>query len=91
MAAFTNPVLSASPTRPPTSFEQQQHNNNEYRKNGLDNSDARSVYSVNTGNGQRDDDDTMSMVSCMSRATMREEFDGNASAIETLVSNFSTF
>ena len=51
----------------------------------MDNSDARSVYSVNSRAGD-DNDDTISVASGYSRATYRDDFlEGGASTVDTLV------
>ena len=52
-------------------------------RTSMDNSDARSVYSVNSR--AEDNDDTISVASGYSRATYRDDLEGGASTADTLV------
>ena len=52
-------------------------------RTSMDNSDARSVYSVNSR--ADDTDDTMSVASGYSRGTYRDDVDAGASTVDTLV------
>ena len=56
-------------------------------KTSMDNSDARSVYSLNSR--ADDNDDTMSVASGYSRATYHAGVEGGSSTVDTLVGSLS--